>query len=213
MQSRSTLKQSGILKGSARPHRALTQWTPALVLACSLAACTGGPSPLPKLAAAPVAGSPQPTVGSVGLEPNSIRAGSTEVYSRIARGANTCWFGARGRLAKSHVFFADAAPSASGGKVEITIHERAVDQPRPWGYRAFRIHLSESPAFDGSSGGNTSVSVENLRMTDDEAARMRKEVLQWAAGVEGCSQVPGIEAVSNPGTPAGPGLRPVVAPR
>jgi hypothetical protein len=193
---------------SARLHLAL----PALGAACALAACTGGPSPLPKLpGAAPGSGLPQLAVGSIGLEPGSVQAGSTEVYARIARGANACWFGARGRLARSHVFFADAAPSASGGKVEIVIHERALDQPRPWGFKAFRILLSEGTTFDGSSGGNTSVLTENVRMQDEEAARMRREVIQWATGVEGCGPEPGLRAVTNPAEPTAPELKPAAA--
>jgi hypothetical protein len=202
--------QSGVPTRSARSRNPLS----ILLAAVALAACTGGPSPLPNLpGAAPIANLPQISAGSIGFEPAAVQAGSTEVYSRIARGANACWFGARGRLAKSHLLYADADPSASGGKVEIVVHERAVDQPRPWGFKAFRILLSESTAFDGSSGGNTSVSVENVRMSDDEATRMRKEIYRWAAGIEGCTSDPGIEAVSDPGTPTAPGLKPVAAPR
>jgi hypothetical protein len=210
MQSRNTLRQFAVSIRSARLHTAVST----LVAAYALAACTGGPSPLPKLpGAAPMSGLPQLPIGSIGLEPGSVQAGSTEVYARIARGANACWFGTRGRLAKSHVFFADADPSASGGKVEIIVHERALDQPRPWGFKAFRIVLSETQAFDGSSGGNTSIEVENVRMPDDEAALMRREVLQWATGVEGCSLATGLRAVSNPPAPNGPELKPAAARR
>lgn len=156
-------------------------------LASILSACAGGPS-LPQL----------PTVGSLGtlpkiempavtIEPSLILVGSTEVYTRIARGAMTCWFGPQGRLTATHIFHADAAPTLNGGGVEIVVHERAVDQPKPWGYKAFRVQLSETTGMDGSpGGGGTRITVDNVRMSDTEAPVMRAEVYQWASGTDGC---------------------------
>lgn len=86
---------------------------------------------------------------------------------------------------------ADAAPSMNGGGVEIVVHERAIDQPKPWGYKAFRVLLSESPAMDGTpGGGGTTIDVDNTRIPDAEAQRMRAEVFQWASGTEGCKSDP-----------------------
>jgi hypothetical protein len=203
-------QQDGDLMRTARSRILL----PVLLSSSALAACAGGPSALPALpGTAPTSELPKLTVGSIGIEPSVVQVGSTEAYSRIARGANTCWFGARGRLAGTHIFYADAAPSAQGGSVEIVVHERAVNQPKPWGFKALRIVLKEGTAFDGSSGGNTTISVENARLSDEEAARMRKEVYRWAAGIEGCLPDPAIRAISNPASPARPAARPATAPR
>ena len=160
-----------------------------LVLATGLACagCAGGPE-LPSLTAAGLLPSASSlTVGSIGGEASNQPFPSAEIYSRIARGANVCWFGPRGRLAKSHILHADADPSMNGGSVDMVVHERAVDQPKPWGYKAFRVILKESAGLDGTPGaGGTAIAVENTRIPDAEAARMRAEVFQWAAAIEGC---------------------------
>jgi hypothetical protein len=142
-----------------------------LVGCLALAACGGGPQ-LPSL---PTASLPKLSVGETGV----VVASTTEVYSRIARGANRCWFGAAGRLAKSHILYADAESPQKGGAVEIIIHERAVDQPKIWGFKAYRVSITES-------GGQSVVGVENMRMPDDEHSRMQTEVLRWANGREEC---------------------------
>lgn len=163
------------------------------LLGLAATGCAGGPS-LPSLSA------PLTTEGIAKLATSGAGEStrqplpSAEVYSRIARGANACWFGARGRLSATHIFHADAAPSVSGGAVEIVVHERAVDQPKPWGYKAFRVVLTESAGLDGTPGaGGTGIAVENARLPDAEAARMRAEVLQWAAGTEGCKADPALD--------------------
>jgi len=157
-----------------------------------LGGCAGGPQmpSLPQLGA--VADVSKIAVGSLSSnEAHHHPLRSADVYSRIARGANACWFGPRGRLSTSHILHADAAPSMNGGGVEIVVHERAVDQPKPWGYKAFRVLLSESAGMDGTPGaGGTSIAVENSRIPDTEALRMRAEVFQWAAGTEGCKSDP-----------------------
>ena len=161
----------------------------AAVCACTLlaAACSGGPAALPELpaiSALPAVGMVAPTLK---IEPAMHHIASAEAYARVARGANACWFGPRGRLGASHIFHADAAPAASGGAVEITVHERAFDQPKPWGYKAYRITMTETAGMDGTpSAGGTKLAFENLRMPDAEAARMRAESVQWADGTEGC---------------------------
>ncbi|MEQ1693622.1 MAG: hypothetical protein ABMA00_20200, partial [Gemmatimonas sp.] len=152
------------------------------------AACAGGTA-LPSL----------PT-GSIGLsvpaagEPSRFALPSAEIYARIARGANRCWFGPRGRISATHLLHADADSPANGGAVEIVVHERAVDQPKPWGYKAFRIALTESASLDGTPGaGGTSIDVQNTRIAEAEATRMRAEVFHWAGGNEGCKPAPALD--------------------
>lgn len=161
----------------------MTGW---LVLA--LAGCSNGPQ-LPELPQLTTASTLAPLGSALKIEPSVHSISSAEAYSRVARGANACWFGPRGRLASSHIFHADAAPVMNGGAVEITVHERAVAQPTLWGYKAFRIAMTTTAGLDGApGGGGTRIGIENLRMPDAEAARMRAETVHWAGGTEGCKE-------------------------
>ncbi len=174
--------------------------------AAALGACSGGPS-LPTLDTSVLPVVSNLTVGSINSEPSRHALPSSEVYSRIARGANACWFGPRGRIGKTHLMHADAAPSMNGGAVELVVHERAVDQPKPWGFKAFRVLLTESAGAVGANsggGGSTEIAVENSRIPDAEAARMRAEVFQWAAGTEGCKADPALDKPAEPEVVAAP---------
>ncbi len=195
--------------------RSLSQPAVAVALtALVCGACAGGPSlpSLPQSLSGP--GLPNVSIGSIQGEATHQPLPSAEVYARIARGANACWFGARGRLGKSHILHADAAPSMNGGAVEVVVHERAVDQPKPWGYKAYRIVLTEGAGIDGTPGsGGTSIAVENSRIPDAEAARMRAEVYQWAAGTEGCRHDPALDKVAEPVAEAAPPPKVAKAPK
>ena len=176
-----------------------------VLVALMASACAGGP----KLPGLPVAGGAADasmlTVGSLPGEVSHLQLSSSEVYARIARGANACWFGPRGRHGKTHILHADAVPSMNGGAVEVIVHERANDQPKPWGYKAFRVALAESAGLDGTPGsGGTSITVENARMPDAEAQRMRAEVFQWAAGNEGCKADPALDKPAETASAAQP---------
>ncbi len=162
-------------------------------------ACSGGPA-LPSLANAPGLAELSKLAVPVQVgERSQVSSPSVDVYARIARGANQCWFGPRGRLTKTHIFHADVAPSMNGGAVDIVVHERAVDQPKPWGYKAFRVVLTEGAGLDGTPGaGGTTITVENVRIHDAEAARMRAEAFQWATGTEGCKADPALDKVEQP---------------
>lgn len=179
------------------------------------AACSGGPAALPELPAVSGLAAVGTIAPTLKIEPAMHHIPSAEAYSRVARGANACWFGPRGRLSASHIFHADAAPAASGGAVEITVHERAFDQPKPWGYKAYRITMTETAGVDGTpSAGGTKLGFENLRMPDAEAARMRAEVVQWADGTEGCKDDPAAdqELAARYPKPAPPPAAPVASP-
>lgn len=182
----------------------------ASIVAAVAGGCAGGPQ-LPGIPSMTAGGAGAISVGSLqGGEASHYKAASADVYARIARGANACWFGGRGRIAASHIMHADAAPSMNGGAVEIIVHERAVDQPKPWGYKAFRIALAESAGVDGTpGGGGTSISVENVRFPEAEGRRMRAEVFKWAGANEGCIADPALDkapetAAAPPPPPAAP---------
>lgn len=195
-------------------HRlgAIAVTIPAALSAAVMAACSGGP-PLPSLPAASQLaelGKLSPRLPRLMSESPVIAVNSAETYSRVARGANRCWFGGTGRIATTHIFHADAAPSMNGGAVEIVVHERAVDQPKPWGFKAFRVTVTEVVGLDGTpGGGGASLGVENLRMGEAEAARMRAEVFQWASGTDDCKSDPELDRTASaaaskpaPATPA-----------
>lgn len=149
----------------------------------ALAACSGGPQ-LPSLSTASL---PSVTLGETGI----VAANTTEVYTRVAHAANVCWFGPGGRFRQTHIMHADADSPQKGGAVEIIVHERALDQPKIWGFKAYRVAIAES-------GGQALVSVENMRMSEIEEQRMRKEVLRWADGKDQCEVAPVVEMPPEP---------------
>lgn len=117
---------------------------------------------------------------TLGSAPSSTHAEPpVEIYSRIARGALSCWFGAQGGLKKSHIFHADVAPDSAGGAAEIIVHERDDTAENPRSYRAFRVAIT--PAAGGSE-----VSAQNLRMPADVGREMGTDVIRWARGKPEC---------------------------
>lgn len=97
----------------------------------------------------------------------------TELYARIARGAQNCWFGGNGPLKSRYIFHADAAPPSKGGQAEIIIHEIDRSTPNPRGARAFRVTVTPS-------GETSTVQSENSRFTPEVAQVMSADVRRWA---------------------------------
>jgi hypothetical protein len=125
-----------------------------------------------------------PTFGASHLETGLLAPGNaTDVYVRIARGALGCWFAANGRLKETHIFYAEAAPSASGGDGEIVIHERDTSQPSPRGVKVFRIRLINEP-------GGTRVVVDGRKLPADVLDKMKTDVDVWAHEGTGCTLAP-----------------------
>ena len=128
-----------------------------------------------------------------------------ETYIRIARGAHACWFGAKGAYRETHVFYADAEPTAKGGTADIIIHERDRVSERPWGLKALRIHLK--PVDDQAD-----VSVVNLKMADADVQRMTSDIARWIQGQEDCGTPPVATTAAIP-SPAVPAVAPAVQPK
>jgi hypothetical protein len=105
-----------------------------------------------------------------------------DLYSKIARGALTCWFGSHGSLKKAHIFHAEAAPEHSGGAVEIVIHERDQGAPSPRALRTYRVTITALPS------GSRMVA-ENLKMPDAIAKDMRADLDRWSKGDSSCGVV------------------------
>lgn len=162
----------------------------ALLMAGAGAGCSGTPSlptlgiptPEPEATARADAGVPSPAAAlQAGLLPEDLVTGTpTENYTRVARGALTCWFGAAGPLKAAYIYHAEAEPASKGGASEIKIMTRdtAADDPRA--LRAYRIVFAPSE-------NKTRIEIENVRIPEPLATRMRLDVKRWSGDDEpGC---------------------------
>lgn len=120
------------------------------------------------------------------LVPTAIKqpvGSATEVYTRVARGALTCWLGPYGSLKKTHLFQAEAQPRSEGGAAQIAIHERIQGSPNQPGRKVFKIDIAPV-------GEKASVTAENLGLPQKQGDAMRADVERWAAADEGCLAKP-----------------------
>jgi len=127
-----------------------------------------------------------------------------EIYSRVARGAKTCWFGPGKPLVKDYAFDGEAASDADGGAAEVAVHVRTPDQPNPRGGKVFIVSIAK--VADGSK-----LEMESRRIPDVMAEQLRADVARWAktGSVEcGTLAVPG--AVVAAKAPPLPTRKPVV---
>ncbi len=149
-----------------------------------LAAC-GEAAKLPQIPQLVGPGEPMRASGSV-----------TDVYTRIAQGTRSCWFGADGALKTTHVFHAELAPISKGEIAEITVHEFHPDADARWGKRVFLVTLHPAD-------GQTAIAVENISMPDPIGSQMRTDVFQWSQGGTGCTTRPlkGSPTVTSSTTP------------
>lgn len=105
-----------------------------------------------------------------------------EIYTRVARGALTCWFGAQGSLKATHVFHAEVAPPSAGGEAEISIQQRDRQAANPRSLRAYRISITRA-------GEGAHLTAENVRMPEAVAKDMAADIVRWARGDGQCSVV------------------------
>lgn len=177
-----------------REHRGSTLVALDLVavgLAAAVAACSASLPP------APTASLPNPdaetpakddgnaiTALSAALMPKERVIGTpTEVYTRIARGVLTCWFGASGPLKAGYIYHADAEPASKGGNSEIKIMARDPTATDPRSTRAYGIAITPYE-------GRTRVEAENFRLPEPLASRLKEDVERWSADEEGCGTAP-----------------------
>jgi hypothetical protein len=128
------------------------------------------------------------------------------MYVRIARGANTCWFGRDGMLKATHIFHADLEPPHKGAGAEIIIFERDANAEagsNPRAMRALRIAISRTDA-------RTQVDAQPLRVTPVLGIKLVDDVHRWAGGNMSCA---GITSPASPAPAAGalPSPAPVAA--
>lgn len=177
-------------------------WTSVIVAATLIGITAGGcSSNLPSLSGQPGSGDPSASLAPSGsnsedgkgplasiaamipdAEP-AITGTPTELYTRIARGALNCWFGATGPLKGRYIYHADAKPASQGGGSVIVIRERDLTASDPRSLRAFRVKItpgSTVPQLD----------IENTRMAKPLADRMTEDVRRWATDDVGCHPAP-----------------------
>jgi hypothetical protein len=163
-----------------------------------VAGCANGPSPLtglPQVGDVTTSATPPPTAtppkpvlevpSLTALLPSSdnIVGSSTEVYTRIARGVLTCWFGAAGPLKSTHVYHAEADPASKGGKSEIEIFQKDPTASDPRSLRAYRVVILPS-------GSTAKVEIENIKIAEPLASRLGADVLRWSQSEGGCGDSP-----------------------
>lgn len=148
-----------------------------------LAACAGGPAlpGLPSAADFSTGGLPQMATFAIGAD--RVVGTPTEVYTRVARGALTCWFGAAGGLKKSYIYHANAEPPSKGGSSEIIIYARDNAAADPRSQKAYEVEIA-------TVDGHTKVDVQNVKMPEPLAQHMGADVARWAANEEGCGEGP-----------------------
>lgn len=176
------------------PVRRPSIWVPALLIVAALPGCAGNGPELQSLNLQP-SGQNAPTVAalpggetSAGKIVPGATGSATEIYSRLARGAMSCWFATGGPLKKDYIFHATADAPSRGGKAEIVIHKRDPTQPNPRGPKAYLVSIE--PTGEASA----TLTVENRKMTDAYASAMTNDISRWAKGTDGCaatSSVPG----------------------
>jgi hypothetical protein len=154
----------------------------AMLAAIALAGCanTSLPSlPPPNLMTGglPTLPIPDLTLPQADFEPTGT---PTQMYTRIARGAQICWFGGNGALKAKYIFYADAEPPSKGGQSEIVIHERDLTTPNPRGARAFRVLVS--PA-----GDTATLVTENIKFPFETGQKMVADVRRWARDDLSCA--------------------------
>lgn len=105
----------------------------------------------------------------------------TEVYARVARAASACWFTNAGPLVNDHVYSAEAEPASRGGKAEFVVHAKDPTIPNRRGSKVYRIRIEPT-------GKETSVTTENIKLSEPLAVNLTKDVERWSQGEIGCAQ-------------------------
>jgi hypothetical protein len=125
------------------------------------------------------------TTGSTGPSSVSLlRAKPLDAYVFMGGNIKRCWFNPTDPLLPKYVYRADVSPD--GGKVKITLHQRA-DLGRA-GLTTYVIDFKQS-------GPSTIIATENLKMPPQLAAKMQFDIDRWKRGTSNCSkQMPAIAA-------------------
>jgi hypothetical protein len=123
------------------------------------------------------------TTGSTGPSSVSLlRAKPLDAYVFLGGNIKRCWFNPTDPLLPKYVYRADVSPE--GGKVKITVHQRA---------NLGRAGLTTYVIDFKQSGPSTIITTENLKMPPELAAKMQFDIDRWKRGASNCSkQMPAV---------------------
>ncbi|MEW5965097.1 MAG: hypothetical protein AB1749_16235 [Pseudomonadota bacterium] len=181
--------------------RATARLAPVVLAAAAIAACSNS------LETASLAKLQVPELPKIELPEATppVVGTPTEVYTRIARGALSCWFGANGPLKATHIFHAEAEPPHKGGRAQIVIHEKDLTAPSPRGLKAYRVQIAPD-------GERTTIAVENLKLAKPLGDAMEQDVRRWGVGEIGCREAAPAWTAAAPAPTAGPAGGPHAGP-
>jgi hypothetical protein len=152
---------------------------------------TAGLPPLDKITPS------MPSLGALLPAETKVVGSPIEVYTRVSRGALTCWFGASGPLKGTYIYHGEADPPSRGSRAEFVIHTRDKAASDPRSVRAFRVGIAPGEQ-------KTQIEVENISIPEPLAARLKADVIRWAGDQEGCGENPVTTGWSAADTPAPP---------
>ena len=135
--------------------------------------------------------------GSTGAGPTNVsvtRARPLDVYVAMGRRYQELLVQRHRSAAAEHVYRADVSPG--GGKVTITVHQRA-DLGRA-GLSTYVIDFKQQ-------GSATVITTENRRMPPDLAAKMQYDIDRWQRGASDCNRkMPAVASAPAAAPPAKP---------
>ena len=105
------------------------------------------------------------------------RSNPFDAYVVMGGRIKRCWFNPNDPLLPNHVYRADVSPG--GGKVKITVHQRA---------KLGRAGLSAYVVDFQQSGPSTVITTENRKMPPDLAAKMQYDINRWQRGQSDCNK-------------------------
>lgn len=155
------------------------------LVAATSPGCSDSLVPSPDGSGQPTGGLSVPPIKVESIIPKGeeIIGSPTELYTRIARGALTCWFGASGPLKGQYLYHAQADPPSQGGKSEIVIHMRDQAAKDPRSIRAYRVGIKPGEL-------KPVLEIENFKIAEPLATRLTEDVRRWAGDDEGCGVAP-----------------------
>jgi hypothetical protein len=131
----------------------------------------GGGGAVPSVAEKESTGATAPTNVSI------ANSNPFDAYIVMGGRIKRCWFAVGDPLLPNHVYRADVSPG--GGKVKITVHQRA--KLGRAGLTAYVIDFKQS-------GPSTVITTENRKMTPDLAAKMQYDINRWQRGQSDCKK-------------------------
>lgn len=120
----------------------------------------------------------------VGAFANSrpVAGSSADIYTRVARGALACWFGANGALKNGYFYHSEAEPPSRGGASRIVVRVKEGMGPSVKGVRAFSVAIRPN-------GESAEIEVVNHKLSETLGAELKGDVDRWTAGEVGCRDI------------------------